>query len=74
MRISYIKDFKRGDKIKYIFPNPRIKGRDFIFGTVHRVGRSFIEIRSEDTARLNLTQEHLNNIDYVERDIEVKPN
>lgn len=74
MRISYIKDFKRGDKIKYTFPNPRIKGRDFIFGTVHRVGRSFLEIRSEDRGRLSLTQKHLNNIEYVERDIEPRLN
>jgi hypothetical protein len=69
MRIAYIKDFKRGDKIKYLFPNPRITGRDFIFGTVHRIGKTYIEVRSEDTCLMNLSQKHLNNIEYVEREV-----
>ena len=74
MRISYIKDFKRGDRIKYLFPNPKITGRNFIFGTVHRIGKTFIEVRSEDTCRMNLTQKHLNNIEYVEREMTVSLN
>lgn len=74
MRISYIKDFKRGDKVKYSFPNPKINGRNFIFGTVHRIGKNFLEIRSENRGRLNLTQQHLNNIEYVERNVEFRAN
>ncbi|MBN1302621.1 MAG: hypothetical protein JW995_15490, partial [Melioribacteraceae bacterium] len=63
MRISYIKDFRKGDRVKYLFPNPKIKGRDFIFGTVSRVSRASLEIRS-DEFKMNLLQKHLDNIVY----------
>ncbi|MBU1096690.1 MAG: hypothetical protein CVV23_04605 [Ignavibacteriae bacterium HGW-Ignavibacteriae-2] len=69
MRISHIKDFRRGDKIKYTFPNPKIKDRNFIFGTVHRIGKNYLEIRSEEKIKMKLSQEYLYNIDYVERSL-----
>ena len=74
MRIAYIKDFKRGDRIKYLFPNPKITGRNFIFGTVHRIGRNYIEILSEDTYSMNIAQKHLINIEYVERELKTRKN
>lgn len=69
MRISYLRDFKQGDRLKYIFPNPKIKGRNFIFGTVRRIGRDHIEVLGENNLKLNLSIKHLEYIEYVERDL-----
>ncbi len=71
MRISYIKDFKRGDRLKYIFPNPKFKGRDFIFGTVNRIGKRYIEIIGDEQIKMNLLEKHLQNIEYVERELKL---
>jgi hypothetical protein len=67
MRISYLKDFKRGDRLKYIFPNPKINGRNFIFGTVNRIGNDHLEVLDENNLKVNLSSKHLENIEYVER-------
>lgn len=65
MRIKTVRDFRRGDKITYRFP--RSNENKIITGTVIRKSKSTVELKIDGQVVLRLSEQHLKNIEAVER-------